>query len=611
LVEPPSRLRLKPRRYQLEAFDWAYRRGRAVIVLPTGTGKTLVAVMWALKLLEEGRARQVLFLEPTRFLVEQVASYIGSVACVEAQPVHGAVPQRERWRRWAGRIVVATPEIVVSDAEHVLKQNFDALVVDECHHTTGKDAYVKAIRLLSGKARFRLGLSAYIPPSRRAGIERDIGPIREWSWSDPTVAPYIPPWIGEVYEAQLNEAERRLATALEELSSRVSGGLRAAVRNALRWFVRDGALALRDSLQRPTMLAAVLRQLAGLINDERVRPSHKVEPLLRILADHEGFSKSIVFIDRVVVAEYACKTLEEKGYPCVLIRGRMGREKLREALEKARSADVRVIVSTSAGEEGVDLPDADLLVMWSITASPLRFIQRHGRVLRATEQGRGRLRFVAYIVTLDTIDVDSFVDAIETARRIGVDIPVDESTVERLWRRTTRSRIVAVLEGNPMPLDVLAEATGIPRDRLVRDVRRLLQHGDLVYIYTPIGRIFAYQADIELLKERYAEYLEPDETIVGKVKYKPLASKGWARAVSGTYSRVFERLAKRLEEVGAFERLLVTLTVPVSGVLRLVNLNYTFLIDSVEKLELALRNAFAAPRILGEEGALSLLEPVD
>ncbi len=36
---------------------------------------------------------------------------------------------------------------------------------------------------------------------------------------------------------------------------------------------------------------------------------------------------------------------------------------IRDVLEKAHAEDTQVIVSTSAGEEGPDLPEADLLIV--------------------------------------------------------------------------------------------------------------------------------------------------------------------------------------------------------------------------------------------------------
>jgi len=72
-------------------------------------------------------------------------------------------------------MVVATPETTVNDIEHV---NFDAVVVDECHHTVGQDAFAKVMAEL--RPVYKLGLSAFIPARREREITELIGPIRRW-----------------------------------------------------------------------------------------------------------------------------------------------------------------------------------------------------------------------------------------------------------------------------------------------------------------------------------------------------------------------------------------------------------------------------------------------
>ncbi len=586
---------LKPRDYQVDAFKWAISRKRAVVVLPTGTGKTLIAVLWMKRLLEDRKVKRVLVLEPTRFLVEQVARYISRVGNLDARPVHGAKSRSERVRCWReAQVVVATPEIVVADRDEVERASFDAVVVDECHHTTGKDSYVEAMKILSS-AEYRLGLSAFIPRSRAHEIESLIGEIRVWSWEDPRVKPFIPPWVAEVYEAELNEQEWALLRALEEIRDRYSGRIKGLVQNAIRWLVRDGAIALRDSLQRATLLSKVLEPLRPLIEDARVRPAHKLDPLLRSLRDHEGFRKAIVFVDRVAVALYLRDRLSELGYKVALIRGRMRADELKRVLEEA-SQSAEIIVSTSAGEEGVDLPEADLLVLWSILASPLKFIQRHGRILRASTLPQGQ-KFVVYLVTVDTIDVDSLVDALEMARRIGVDVPIDRETIERLWRRTTRATILHYLEGNPMTIDWLAELCGWPIKELEEALRRLCKSGHVLYIHTDIGKVYALPEDIDILIERFQDYLNPDPNLEAKAKYRPLGHKSFSRAITGRFDKVLNALSKVLEQRGAIEELRISASIEVSkGLIKIVNLAYTFLIDNEQKLEIALRNAYSCRR---------------
>jgi len=59
---------MEPRSYQSEAAEWALTKKQAVCCLPTGTGKTLVAVLWLKLLFEQDKIERALVLEPTRFL---------------------------------------------------------------------------------------------------------------------------------------------------------------------------------------------------------------------------------------------------------------------------------------------------------------------------------------------------------------------------------------------------------------------------------------------------------------------------------------------------------------------------------------------------------------
>ncbi|KII73795.1 ATP-dependent DNA helicase MPH1 [Thelohanellus kitauei] len=58
-----------------------------------------------------------------------------------------------------------------------------------------------------------------------------------------------------------------------------------------------------------------------------------------------------------------------------------------EALERFRNGDFNVLVSTSVGEEGLDIGEVKLIVFYDVSASPLRLIQRMGRTGRK-ESGR-------------------------------------------------------------------------------------------------------------------------------------------------------------------------------------------------------------------------------
>ena len=580
------RARIRPRDYQVEAARWALERGRAVVCMPTGTGKTVVAGLWIRWLLESGRIRRVLVLEPTRFMVEQASWFLRERMGLDARPVHGGLPPGLRRRGLEeARVVVATPEIVVAEMERFRRAGFDAVVVDECHHTSGLDSYRIVMEELP--FRYRLGLSAFIPPSRLPLIRRLIGEERCWGWGDPGLAKYIPKWAAEVYEAPLNEWEHRLYAEIEALWERVHGRERVILGNALRWLARDGALALRESYEKGGLLHRLLRPLEDLLYHPRVRPAHKFEALVRALADHEP-GKAIVFVDRVAIAEYIARRL---GGETVLILGR-GRVDPREALERARGR-ARIIVSTSAGEEGIDLPEADLVVSWSHTASPLRFVQRLGRMLRAVEDAGRRQKYAVYIATPDTVDMDSLIDGLMMAQKHGIYVGLEPSVLERLLGLSRRRRILELIEENPAPLDVVARALGAPRERVEASLRWLLRHGYAVYIYTPIGRVYASAGAIGKLYDTYRESLTPKPGVEATVSYEAAGERG--RRIRGDYGRVLEGLLRALDTRGPLERVSFTVFSWEGGLVRMHRYTYSFLVDSRDKVRLVADNAFSVP----------------
>lgn len=588
-------VRQRPRDYQVEAAGWALRRGRAVVCMPTGTGKTLIAAIWIEELLRSGRARKVLVLEPTRFMVEQTAEYLRREG-IESRPVHGSLPKALRRRSWGARVVVATPEAVVAEWERFVTEGFDAVVIDECHHTTGKDAYKYVVT--NWGFRWRLGLTPLVPRSRRAEIEDVIGEVRCWGWEDPRIAKYLPAWSAEVYEAPLNEVEESIYRDLEDFWSQYSGKERAPIGNAIRWFVRDGALALKESLRRGGKLSRVLGWVLPRLESGGVRDAHKLGALERALTDHEGFTKAIVFIERVSVAAYVAAALRASGWGVAELYGRRWVNPA-EALEAARSARTEVVVATSAGEEGIDMPDADLLVVWSNTASPIRFVQRLGRVLRSAGYIKGQ-RYVVFIVTPDTVDVDSLIDGLVEAERVGVAVSVDPEVVRYVWSISRRRRFLDVISESPAPPDVVAAAVGAPRERAEESLKWLTTRGFAVYIHTPYGRVYASRNSIRELYRGYAEWLSPSQELLGKAV--ALVERRRVASAEGTYQQVRRRLAHALRRAGYFTELrFSTQVMIVPGLVRLVNLTYSFLIDSEDVLDLVLRNAYSAESILSKK----------
>jgi ERCC4-related helicase len=320
-----------------------------VCCLPTGTGKTLVAALWLKHLLDSGETRRALILEPTRLLVNQTAEYFLQKAGVECVPIDGRIHKDRRRQLWASaELVVATPETAFND---IRDARVDAIVVDECHHTCGQDAFTRVLATLKPKC--RLGLSAFVPRRREPEVMELIGPIRRWGWSDPEIAPYVPNWIGEVYEGHLNLEEQSLLKTIRQLP--IASGLNPALME--RYLTRDGSIALTETLTRKKRLAEAFGETLLPIVPDRL---HKLEALNDIFTSHEP-RKAIVFVNRVVIADRIGGLFPEMR-PLVF-KGKRGKFDEGTALPQARYEETRLMVSTSAGEEGIDLPSADLLII--------------------------------------------------------------------------------------------------------------------------------------------------------------------------------------------------------------------------------------------------------
>ena len=548
-------LKVRLRKYQEKALRIALEKKKCVIVMPTGSGKTIVAGAWLEELFRKG-IKKALVLEPTRILVEQTTIVFNEKFELSAKALHGGRTEISKREAVKAQVVVATPE----EAELWIEElkDVEALVVDECHHTVGKDPYVKVVSAVT--AEWRLGLSAFVPPKRRRLIEEYIGEIVEIGWKE--LREYLPKWIGEIYEAPLRGACKELYEELLEIWREGDRRQRLLASMAIRFLVRDGALALLDSAKKDTKLGKMLKGLKNLQACVKEQPLHKFEALKRALEDHP-FDKALIFIDRVIVAEEVAKRIG-----AALLVGK--RWKTRKLEEVKRS---RIIVSTSAGEEGIDLPEMDLLVLWSNTASTLRFIQRIGRLLRPKP---GKLKFMVFIVTPETIDTDLLIEALTLAKKIGVDPHVDLNVLRKILARGSVANVLESLKSQPLPEDVIAEIAGLSKYRVRRVLKRMGEEGIVAYVHSPFGRLWFLQENWEGVYD-FPELVDPIEN--AKVRIEELG-------IKGTPNEVAEELKKRVP-IGP-----ITLSVRArAGSMEVYDIRkYDFLIRVPEVAEIVVKN---------------------
>lgn len=142
LIKPDT---VEQRLYQLNLAGKALE-GSSLVVLPTGLGKTIIALFVIVSRLQRfgGKA---LILSPTKPLVEQHAAFFKKVMALPEEEVlafTGSIAPAEREKLWAqGKLIVSTPQVIENDllTKRISLENVTHITFDEAHRAVGNYAY--------------------------------------------------------------------------------------------------------------------------------------------------------------------------------------------------------------------------------------------------------------------------------------------------------------------------------------------------------------------------------------------------------------------------------------------------------------------------------------
>ena len=339
----------------LHAWQAAHRRG--VIALPTGAGKTLVALAAIAKL---GVAALVIV--PTRVLLDQWAR---ALAAVCPHPIgrlgdgdHQILP-----------ITVATYASAVIWAPRIGDQ-FGIVVVDEAHHV-GAWCPAEVLEMLPAAA--RLGLTA-TPPVEDGVLEANVGPVVYSLEIDDLSGDALAPYDLCTVPIALETAER---TRYRIMRSRFASVYRDLARRNGRG---DWNEFMRTAAHSPETREALdawrgYRSLLAYSEGKRVA-------VRELLARHAG-ERTLVFTGDNATAYTIARELL-----VMPITHEITRTERAQVLAKFRTGEISVLVSSQVLDEGLDVPDADIAIIVGGTASARRHVQRIGRVLRPREGKR-------------------------------------------------------------------------------------------------------------------------------------------------------------------------------------------------------------------------------
>ena len=369
------------RPYQRAALDaWHDAGDRGVIELPTGSGKTVIAVVAAAEL-----GTSTLVVAPTIDLVTQWRRELTAEFDV-------AVGQLGGGEQTLAPVTVATYDSAYLRADE-LGGRFGLVVFDEVHHLGG-EGYRDAARLSAAPARLGLTATFERPDGAHEAVAELVGD-RVYSLDpDDLAGEFLAEYDLRRVEVELTDAERERYDERQEAFVdylRTSGVSMESGSDWQELVKRSGS----DPRAREAMLAKQeAREI--MMNAER-----KIERLGEILARHRD--------DRVIVftahTDLVYRLSERFLIPA--ITAETGAAERSRVLERFRDGRYSRVVAANVLDEGVDVPDANVGVVLSGSGSEREFTQRLGRILRpkASPEGEGAGRATLYeVVTAETAE---------------------------------------------------------------------------------------------------------------------------------------------------------------------------------------------------------------
>lgn len=446
---------IEKRDYQVNLANQAINEN-CIVVLPTGLGKTAVALQVIAEFLSRGTGG-VLFLAPTRVLVNQHYQFLkDNLTIDDIAIITGEDPITKRKKLWINSIICATPEITKNDLERniVSPAQFNLVIFDEAHRTIGDYAYGSISQFFASTDARILGMTATLPSEKEKATQilktLRISRVSERTEESPDVVPYIQQtntqWITVELPQEMKTIQTLLKLALEDRYRTLRrNGLYIGDQKSLSVLLRMRDFVLTQNRRSIKPLFTAIRihyalnileahgitsflkfcertkskkgvgikelfeidsnftraiQLAKSAQAKGIEHS-KIPKLVEILQTVPN--KALVFTSYRDSVDVIYQKLKEMKIPVGILIGKAGENGLKqkkqvEAVQKFRDGQYKVLVATRVGEEGLDISEVNLVVFYDNVPSSIRYIQRKGRT------GRKDVGKLVVLIAKDTVD---------------------------------------------------------------------------------------------------------------------------------------------------------------------------------------------------------------
>lgn len=461
-----------------------------LVILPTGLGKTIIALMLAIHKLSENEDSKIIFLAPTKPLANQHRNLFVKLTNIPEDYLilfTGAVPPDKRKEQWKDtKVLFATPQVVQNDiiTNNYTLEDVSLIIFDEAHRAVGNYAYTFIAQKFSnyGGDRQILGITAS-PGSTEEMINTIkqnlfIDQIEIKTETDKDVKPYIQElstlWVKidlpeefleilEIFNGDLKEIYKSLKNlnllkteVVQNVSRTDILKINKIIDNRIAQATDDNEKFAMFNAKKLASNAIRISHMSELIetqglkslnkyfikNIEEIQNNKGSKSLVELFSS--GSTKRAINLTRKLIAEglnhpkinklkdFLLEQLLNNESSRILVfsqyrdsvnnivdqfkeddivqihkfvgqqtKGRdkgMSQKEQLEILRDFNDGIYNALVATNVAEEGLDIPDCDLVIFYDVVPSVVRSIQRRGRTGRNSP---GRIVFLVAKGTRD------------------------------------------------------------------------------------------------------------------------------------------------------------------------------------------------------------------
>ena len=330
----------KPYNYQVECLSELKasfpEKGKGLISLATGMGKTFVACNFVRWLIENNEGLNILILAHRESLIDQFEQSLWR-SLPKTISTHLLSGTHKPY--YDGGVLLSTFDSFPSWHEKNREMLFDIVIVDEAHHTKAP-TYEQVIKLTNPI--FTLGLTATPYRSDRRSITDIFGP--------PLVYYDVATAIKQKYLCEVDYKLRNDNIDHDWVT-----------RNSNKGYTMKHLNKKLFIPQRDEEVCSVFmdywrneRRKSGIIFCQKVKHAKSIEKIMRV----------------------------EHSMPCFSLTNKNDRRENIRILRQFRRGEIKILTVYDMLNEGVDVPDIDIIAFMRVTHSRTYFLQQLGRGLR-------------------------------------------------------------------------------------------------------------------------------------------------------------------------------------------------------------------------------------